>query len=214
MPLKNNSKLSPAIVFDFGGVLMDWNPHYLYQKLPGYDRGAIDRFLKEVDFFTWNVEHDRGRSFAEGTALLIARFPQYSDLIRAYDERYLETLRGPVVPVVRLLHALKDAGYPLYGLSNWPAEKFAQVRPLHPIFDIFEDIVISGEVGLVKPDKAIFDLLLQRVGRPAADCLLIDDSEHNILAARALGFQTIHFQSPEQLEAELKSRGILDGTNG
>jgi 2-haloacid dehalogenase len=201
---------SPAIVFDFGGVLMDWDPRYMYDRLPGYDRQAIDRFLQEVDFFTWNLEHDRGRPFAESTAELIARFPQYRDLIRAYDERYLESLRDPVEPVVKLLGALKNAGYPLYGLSNWPAEKFALVRPMHPFFECFEDIVISGEVKLVKPDKAIFEVLLERVGRPAAECLLIDDSERNIQVAREMGFQTIHFQLPGQLEAELRSRGILN----
>jgi 2-haloacid dehalogenase len=207
--MKKNGTAAPAIVFDFGGVLMDWNPHYLYQKMPGYDRQAVERFLKEVDFFTWNLEHDRGRSFAEGTAELIARFPQYRDLIRAYDERYLDSLRGPVQPVVQILRALKDGGYALYGLSNWPAEKFALVRPMHPFFEVFDDIVISGEVGLVKPDKAIFELLLERIGRPAGECLLIDDHDRNILAARELGFQTIQFQSPQQLEAELRSRGIL-----
>ena len=207
--MKKNGTAAPAIVFDFGGVLMDWNPHYLYQKMPGYDRQAVERFLKEVDFFTWNLEHDRGRSFAEGTAELIARFPQYRDLIRAYDERYLDSLRGPVQPVVQILRALKDAGYALYGLSNWPAEKFALVRRIYPFFAYFDDIVISGEVGLVKPDRAIFELLLERIGRPAGECLLIDDHDRNILAARELGFQTIQFQSPQQLEAELRSRGIL-----
>ncbi len=196
-------------MFDFGGVLMDWDPRYLYQKMPGYDRQAVERFLEEVDFFTWNLEHDRGRSVAEGMALLSARFPQYSDLLRAYDERYLEALRGPVEPVVRILYALKAAGYPLYGLSNWPAEKFALVRPMHPFFEAFDDMVISGEVKLIKPERAIFELLLERIGRPAEECLLIDDSERNIQAARELGFQAIHFQSPQQLEAELGRRGIL-----
>ena len=209
-PMAKNTKSSPAFVFDFGGVLMDWDPHYLYDKLPGYDRQAVERFLNEVDFFTWNLEHDRGRSFAEYTAELIARFPHYRDLIRAYDERYLESLSGPVEPVVQILCALKDAGYPLYGLSNWPAEKFALVRPMHPFFEYFEAIVISGEVGLVKPDKEIFELLLARIGRPAGECLLVDDSDRNILAARELGFQTIYFRSPGQLAADLHSLGILD----
>ena len=207
--MENHHNPVLAIVFDYGGVLMDWNPRYLYQKMPGVDAQTVERFLKEVDFFTWNVEHDRGRTFAEGTAELIARFPQYRELIRAYDERYLDSLGGPIQPVVQILQALKAAGYPLYGLSNWPAEKFALVRPLHPFFEVFDDMVISGEVRLVKPDQAIFDLLLERIGRPAGECLLIDDSPHNIAAAREMGFQTIHFQSPPQLEAELRGRGIL-----
>ncbi len=209
MSLKTTTNLSPVIVFDFGGVLIYWDPHYLYEKMAGYDRDAIDRFLKEVDFFTWNLEHDRGRSFAESTAELSAQFPHYHNLIHAYDERYLDSLSGPVEPVVAILRALKGAGYPLYGLSNWPADKFALVRPMHSFFECFDDIVISGEVKLIKPDPAIFDVLLRRIGRPAGECLLIDDSVHNIAAARELGFQTIRFESPEQLEAELRSKGVL-----
>jgi 2-haloacid dehalogenase len=208
--MKQNGKTAPVIVFDLGGVLMDWDPYYLYRKILGDDRQAVDRFLKTVDFFRWNEENDRGRSFAEGTAELIARFPEYRDLIRAYDERYLESLGGAIQPVVDILRALKDAGYPLYGLSNWPAEKFALVRPQYPFFAWFDDLVISGEVRMLKPDKAIFNLLLQRAGRPAGECLFIDDHASNIRAARELGFQTILFQSPQQLEAELRRLEILN----
>ena len=189
---------------------MDWDPYYLYSKLLGDDRQAVELFLHAIDFFGWNREQDRGRSFAEGTAELIARFPEYSQLILAYDERYLESVRGAIQPVVEILRALKDEGYRLYGLSNWPAEKFALVRPQYPFFEWFDDLVISGEVGLAKPDKAIFHLLLKRAGRPAEDCLFIDDHHGNILAARDLGFQTILFQSPQKLEAELHRMGILD----
>jgi 2-haloacid dehalogenase len=199
----------PAIIFDLGGVLMDWDPYYLYSKILGADRQAVDHFLKTVDFSGWNRENDRGRSFAEGTALLIARFPEYADLIRAYDERYLESLSGPIQPVVEILHRMKNAGNRLYVLSNWPAEKFALVRPAYAFFEWFDDLVISGEVGLIKPDHAIFQLMLDRISRPAGECLFIDDHEGNIRAARDLGFQTIHFQSPLQLEAELTRLGIL-----
>lgn len=206
-----NNKPAPVIVFDLGGVLMDWDPYYLYRKILGDDRQVVDRFLKEVDFFRWNQEQDRGRSFAEATAELSARFPEYSQLIHAYDERYLESLGGAIQPVVEIMRALKDAGYRLYCLSNWPAEKFALVRPRYAFFEWFEGRVISGEVGLIKPDKAIFDLLLERVGLPARECLFIDDHERNTCAARELGFQTILFQSPQQLEAELRRIGVLDG---
>jgi 2-haloacid dehalogenase len=192
---------------------MDWDPYYLYSRILGEDRQVVDRFLKEVDFSRWNLEQDRGRSCAEGTAELVARFPQYSELIRAYDERYLESLRGAIQPVVDILRALKDAGYRLYGLSNWPAEKFALVRPKYSFFEWFDDLVISGEVGLIKPDKAIFNLLLERIMLPAGRCLFIDDHDTNIRVARELGFQTILFQSPQQLEAELRRMGILDDYN-
>jgi 2-haloacid dehalogenase len=209
--MEEKGKTAPVIVFDLGGVLMDWDPYYLYSKILGDDRQAVERFFKAVDFFGWNLEQDRGRSFAEGTAELAVRFPEYSALIRAYDERYLESLRGAIQPVVEILGALKEAGYRLYGLSNWPAEKFALVRPQYPFFAWFDDLVISGEVGLIKPDKAIFNLLLERAGRPAGECLFIDDHDDNITAARELGFQTILFESPQQLDAELRRMGILDG---
>lgn len=209
--MKKNGKKVPVIIFDLGGVLIDWNPYYLYRKLLGDDRQAVERFLKAVDFSGWNKEQDRGRSFAEGNAELVARFPEYRDLIFAYDERYLESIGGPIQPVVEILRGLKDQGYPLYGLSNWPAEKFALVRPIYPFFEWFDDLVISGEVGLVKPDKTIFNLLLERIGRPAGECLYIDDHAPNITAARELGFQTIRFQSPQQLEMDLHRMGILNG---
>jgi 2-haloacid dehalogenase len=197
-----------AIVFDFGGVLMDWDPYYLFGKMLGNDRTAMDQFLKEINFSTWNVELDRGLSFAEGTKELISHFPQYQELIRAYDVRYLETVKGAFQPVVDILQKLKEAGYPLYGLSNWSAEKFTLVRASHPFFEWFDEIVLSGEIGLVKPDKAMFDFLLQRIGLPASECLFIDDYPPNINAARDLGFQTIHYQSPQQLQSELNKRGI------
>ena len=188
---------------------MDWDPYYLYRKILGDDRQAVDHFLKEVDFFVWNEEQDRGRSFAEGNAELIARFPQYRELILAYDRRYLESLNGAIQPVVELLRRLKYLGYPLYGLSNWPAEKFALVRPRYAFFEWFNSLIISGEVRLLKPDKAIFELLLTRAGYPASECLFIDDHQSNITAARELGFQAIHFQSPQQLEADLRRMAIL-----
>jgi 2-haloacid dehalogenase len=207
--MNKNEKTAPVIVFDIGGVLMDWDPYYLYRKILGNDRQAMEAFLKAVDFSGWNKEQDRGRSFAEGTAELTARFPEYSELIRAYDERYLESLGGAIQPVVEILRKLKDAGYSLFCLSNWSAEKFAQVRTSYPFFEWFDGLVISGEVRLIKPDKAIFELLLKRAGHPASECLFIDDHNSNIFVAKELGFQTILFQSPQQLEAELHHMGIL-----
>ncbi len=204
-----SNDMLPVMVFDFGGVLMDWDPFYLYRKILGDDRSAMERFLAEIDFPDWNREQDRGRSFVEGTAELIARFPQHRELIRAYDERYLETVGGAIQDSVEILRALKAAGYPLYGLSNWPAEKFALVRPHYPFFHWFDGIVVSGEVGLIKPDPAIFELLLARVERPAGECLFIDDNLANVQAAGRLGFQTIRFQSAAQLRADLRERGIL-----
>lgn len=200
-----------VIIFDLGGVLMDWSPYYLYCDKLGIDRQVVDHFLKEVDFSGWNKEQDRGRSFAEATTELTLRFPEYSEMIYAYDTRYLDSVGGSFQPVVDILSKLKQAGYSLFVLSNWPAEKFKLVRPQYPFFDWFDGIVISGEVGLVKPEQAIYELLLERIGHPAGDCLFIDDHFPNISVANELGFQTIHFLSEQQLEAELQQLGILNG---
>ncbi|KPL83968.1 hypothetical protein SE15_01835 [Thermanaerothrix daxensis] len=206
--MNTNESKKPAIVFDFGGVLIDWNPYYLYRHFLGEDPEATRRFLQAVNFAEWNRENDRGRTLAQGTAELANRFPEYRDLILAYDQRYLETIGGPIQPVVEILRALKEQGYPLYGLSNWPAEKFAIVRQIYPFFAWFDDLVISGEVRLIKPEHAIFELLLKRIGRPAQECVYIDDNEENIAVARGLGFRVVLFRSPEQLKKTLRRMGI------
>jgi 2-haloacid dehalogenase len=210
LAMKKMNKAATVIVFDLGGVLMDWNPYHLYCDKLGLDREVVDRFMEDVDFAGWNKEQDRGRSFAEATKVLSARFPQYRDLIYAYDKFYLDSLGGSIQPVVDILQKLKNVEYPLYILSNWPAEKFELVRPLYPFIEWFDGIVISGEVGSIKPERVIFKILLERTGHPANECLFIDDHIPNIRVAEGLGFQTILFQSAEQLEAELRKRGILD----
>ena len=198
----------PAIVFDFGGVLMDWNPRYLYRKIFD-DPGEMERFLEEVEFGAWNEEQDRGRPFAEGVAVLIARFPDYRTAIEAFHHRWEETIAGEIAGSVEILAALRDAGYPLYGLSNWSAETFAVVRHRYPFFSWFDEIVLSGEEKVCKPDPGLFNVLLERSGRPAGECVFIDDSLPNVTAARALGFQVVHFRSPEQLREELTDRGFF-----
>jgi 2-haloacid dehalogenase len=199
----------PALVFDFGGVLVDWDPHYLYRPFFNGDDAAIDRFLLEIGFREWNLQQDGGRSFDEGVAVLSAQFPQYAALIRAYHDHYAESITGPIAGTVEILRACWAAGHPLYGLSNWAQEKFDLVRPKYEFFDCFDDILISSTVNLVKPDPRIFEVFLQRIGRRAEDCVYIDDSAANAAVADRLGFITIHFASPPQLAAELDRRGVL-----
>jgi 2-haloacid dehalogenase len=199
----------PAIIFDFGGVLIDWDPRYLYRKLFDGDDQAVERFLKEIRFFEWNLQQDAGRSFKTAVAEACARYPAHCELIQAYDERYEESISGPIWSSVEILRELREAGYPLYALSNWPEEKWRLVRPKYGFFTWFEDLVISGEVQLAKPDPAIFQLLLERIGRPAGECIFIDDAPHNIEIADKLGFQTILFESPGQLRTALEARRIL-----
>jgi 2-haloacid dehalogenase len=201
--MKELKDRKPGIVFDFGGVLIDWNPRYLYRGLFNDDTEAMERFLDEVEFVAWNQQQDKGRPFAIAVAELCRQFPHYGDMIRAYHQRWRESIAGVIQPSVDILYRLKEAGHTLFGLSNWAAETFYEIRDSHQFLEVFDDIVISGDVGLIKPDPLIFDFFLKRVRRDAKSCLFIDDSQANIDAARDLGFQTILFESPGQLEAEL-----------
>jgi 2-haloacid dehalogenase len=206
--MMENLNHQPTIVFDFGGVLLDWNPRHLYRKIFKGDEEAMERFLEEIHFMEWNIQQDAGRPFAEAVEIHCQQFPDDCDLIRAYHERWEESIAGAIQPVVEILYQLRARGYRLVALSNWADETFQQVRHQYEFMDWFEDIIISGAVKLVKPDPRIFELLLKRIQRPAEACVLIDDSRANIEVARQLGMQTIHFQSPEQLVVELGEMGI------
>ncbi len=197
-----------AIIFDFGAVLVEWEPRHIFRNyFP--DNAAIEAFLQEIDFKQWNVEQDKGRSFTEGIELLSQKFPQHTGIFHAFQERWGESIVGEIEGTVQLLHELKAKGHPVYGLSNWSAETFPIARARYAFFELFDDMVISGEVKLVKPEPAIFEYCLQKIGRPAHECLFIDDSEPNIIAATKLGFDCVHFKSPQQLKEELHKRELL-----
>jgi len=198
-----NSPIKKAIIFDYGNVLLKWDPRNIYQRFFPNDPEGMERFLSEVNFADWNLQQDKGRPFVEGIALLSGQFPQYSHLIQAYYDHWIDSVGGPITGTVNILKRLKQAGYPLYGLSNWSAETFPFMRTKHDFFDLFDDMVISGEVGHVKPGPEIYQILLEKIGKPAQECLFIDDSLANVHQAQTLGFVVIHFQSPEQLEASL-----------
>jgi 2-haloacid dehalogenase len=198
-----------AIVFDFGGVLFDWNPRYLYRRFFDGNPEAMERFLADTDFTAWNLRLDEGEPFASVMAELCERFPHYAPLFQAYDQCYDETLAGVIQPNVDTLGRLKQAGYPLYALSNWSMEKYAVIRPRYDFLNWFADVVISGDVKLVKPDPAIFRILLARIDRPPDMCLFIDDSPKNVETADRLGFRSLWYQSPEQLRATLVQLKLL-----
>jgi 2-haloacid dehalogenase len=204
--LKNKE---PAFIFDFGGVLIDWDPRYLYRKLFDENPEAMERFLKEVDFYSWNARQDEGRTFTKGVEELCERFPHYRDLIQAYDRRWDESIAGPIPGTLAILRTLREMSYPLYGLSNWSVEKFELVQHKYEMFGWFEMILVSGEVKVIKPNPRIFGIMLERIERNPEECLLVDDSIQNVEVARQLGFQTIHFRSPEQLLDELRQRRLL-----
>ena len=197
-----------AIIFDFGNVLCIWDPRQVYK---GFfpDAQAIDAFLKEINFSAWNLEQDKGRPFADGVALLSAQFPRYARLIQIYNERWEDSIVGSIDGTIELVRRLKQAKYPLYLLTNFSSEKFSLIRQRYDFLQLFDDLIISGEHRLVKPDPAIYRLTLGRINWPAHECVYIDDSSVNIETARSLGFETIHFQSPAQLEVRLQQLNIL-----
>ncbi len=197
-----------AVIFDFGGVLIDWNPYYLYRKLLVNDT-EIARFLQEIDFKTWNYEFDKGYPFEQGIAEMMSKYPQHSELIQIYGERWLETIGVTFDETIQLVEEVKDKGYRVLGLSNWSVEKFKIVRPKYEFFNLFEDMVISGEVKTAKPEARIYQILLERNHLNAAECLYIDDSEDNIRGGRQVGLNTIQYQSSRLLRDALQAYGIL-----
>ena len=200
----------PVVVFDLGGVLIDWNPRHLYRKLFD-DESAMEDFLARICTPAWNLGMDAGRPFAEGIAGLVARHPGQAPLIEAYHARWGEMVTGAIEGSVRHLEALTADGREVFALTNWSAETFRPTRARFPFLDLFAHILVSGDVGLVKPDPAIYRLLLARIGRPAEACLFIDDSAANVAAAVGLGFDAIRFESPEQLGHALARRGLPHG---
>lgn len=190
------------IVFDFGGVLLDWNPHYLYDPYFG-DVEKAEWFLTHICTYEWNAQHDNGKPIAEGTAELIALHPEWEKEIRMYYDEFMKMMGGQIPGMEELVKKLKANGQRVFGLSNWSVETFALVRPVYPVLDLMEDMVISGVEKVMKPDHRIFELALDRFGIKAEETIFIDDNPNNVKAANELGIHGILFQSREQLEKEL-----------
>jgi 2-haloacid dehalogenase len=200
-----------AVVFDLGGVLIDWNPRYLYRKLFNGDDGAMEDFLRDVCNSSWNERQDEGRSWADAIASLVAAYPEKEALIRAYRERWAEMLAGPIEGTVSILRRLREREVPLYAITNWSAETFPLARERFEFLAWFRDIVVSGDEKTLKPGPRIFQALFDRNGLSASDCLFIDDVPANVDGARSAGMRAIHFRSPEALDAELRGLGLLEG---
>lgn len=200
---------SRTVIFDFGGVLVDWNPRHLYRKLFGGDDAAMERFLAEVCTPDWNLRQDAGRPFAEAIAELVAQHPEQAALIRAFHERWPETLGDAIAGSVAILGELRTAGHRLYGLTNWSHETWPLGRARFSFFDWFEGIVVSGEERLIKPDPRIFARLFERYGVDPSRAVYIDDVAANVAGAAAVGLDAVQFASPAQLRAALIERGLL-----
>tara|TARA_R100001244_G_scaffold6593_5_gene7851 strand:- start:25651 stop:26277 length:627 start_codon:yes stop_codon:yes gene_type:complete len=197
-----------SVIFDIGNVLYRWDLRCLFEKLID-DPEELDWFLAHVVTPEWHFQHDAGRSFAVMVAERSREFPGYADHILAYSRRFPETIPGPVEGMLEIVEALANRKVPLFAISNFGAESWAQFRPTAPIFEIFSDIIISGEEKLIKPDAAIFELALDRFARRPEQCLFIDDREDNVMAAEAIGLASHHFKDVNQLERELKALHLL-----
>jgi 2-haloacid dehalogenase len=197
-----------VVVFDLGGVLLEWNPRHLYRKLFA-DEDAMEEFLARVCTTEWNERQDAGRPFAEAVAELAPAHPDKLHLINAWHERFGEMIPDAIHGTVEILRELKSRSVPVYALSNWSAETFPSQRERFAFLAWFDGIVVSGHEGCMKPDERIFRILLERYGLAADETVFIDDNPKNARAASALGIHGIHFQSPDKLRRELTALGLL-----
>lgn len=192
-----------TVIFDLGGVLIDWNPRYLYRKLFKQE-ADMEQFLSEVCTHEWNTRQDAGRSLQEATDLLVKEFPQQETYIRAYYGRWEEMLGGVIEGTVEMLNEIRQSGaYRLYALTNWSAETLPIALERFAFFQQFDGMVVSGEERLIKPYPEIYRVLFDRFEVAPERAVYIDDSFPNVLTARELGLHAFHFQSPETLRQEL-----------
>ena len=201
-----------AVVFDFGGVLIDWSPDYLYRQLIA-DEAERRWFLTHVCSMEWVIRQDGGQPIAEATEQLVAQFPDHEALIRAFYERWHEMVAGVLEEGVAIMEKLEAAEVPLFGLTNWSAETFPYAWEHYPVLRRFRDIVVSGRVGLVKPDPAIFAAMRERIdahmpGVQPSELVFIDDNLKNAEAATALGWHGVHHANAAQTEAKLRELGL------
>jgi 2-haloacid dehalogenase len=198
-----------VVVFDLGGVLIDWNPRNLYRKLFAGDDAAMEAFLENVCTTEWNERQDAGRTFAEAVAELMPRHADKRELIEAFGARFGEMIPGAIAGSVEILGELKRCGVPVYGISNWSAETFPPQRERFPFLSWLDGLVISGNEGVIKPDPRIFRILLDRYAIAPEAAVFVDDVARNAAAAATLGLHGIHFRAPEQLRRELVALGLL-----
>jgi len=195
------------IVFDFGGVLVDWNPRYFYNN-HFKDKVQMEYFLENICNHNWNVKQDGGRLLAEATKSLQKQFPEYSTMIQYYYDNFEVMLGGEISENVRLLNPLNEK-YKLFGLTNWSGETFPIALKKFSFFEVFQGIIVSGDEKMVKPDKEIFYLLLDRYQLEAKNSLFIDDNIENINSAKEIGFHTIHFNNGTDVENEMRQMKLL-----
>ena len=197
-----------AVVFDVGGVLLDWNPRHLYRKLFADER-EMERFLAEICTLDWHAAHDLGTPYSESLPRLAAEHPEHEDMILAWGRRSEEMIAGPIPGTVDILGELRDRDVRCYALTNMEAETYPLRLERYDFMRWFDGTVVSATEGVAKPDPEVFLRLLRRYDLVAERTLLVDDSDRNIRSARALGMRTVRFRSAEQLRERLVREGLL-----
>ncbi len=206
--MQETSNKIKNIIFDFGGVVMDWNPRYFFKDYFNDDE-RMEYFLKNIAVDEWNAEQDRGRPLKEGTEIQVAKHPDWEKEIRAFYDNWTTMLRSDIPENVAVLRKLENTDYELFGLTNWSHETFPYALENYDFFRIFEGkIVVSGEERLIKPDPQIWHVLLERYNLNPEESVFIDDNAKNIEVAKSLGFITVHITENTDLEAELKKLGL------
>jgi 2-haloacid dehalogenase len=203
------SKTINTIIFDLGGVLLDWNPLYVYDENYFESQEKRDQFFSNICTSEWNEEQDAGRSIVTGTQLLVEKFPQWEQAIRDYYGRWTEMLQGPIPETVEIFKKLKESGeYKIYALTNWQADLFNIALVRYHFLHWFDGIVVSGVEKTRKPFPEFYRLLLQRYHIDAGTAIFIDDNLRNVAGAEAVGIMGIHFQSPDQLADTLRKLNV------
>jgi 2-haloacid dehalogenase len=200
--------MEKTIVFDLGGVLVDWNPRYLYRSVFN-DDAKMNHFLANICTGNWNELQDAGRSIQEATEVLVGHFPEYEFYIRMFYGEWQKMLNGPINGTVDILKTLKNKEYRILALTNWSAETFPIALGLFDFLHWFDDVLVSGKEKLIKPDPAIFNLLIKRYSLDPAQTIFIDDNIKNVTSAKEVGLDAIHFTDPHILRLQLNERGII-----
>jgi 2-haloacid dehalogenase len=195
-----------TIIFDLGGVLVDWKPEYLYRKIFNGNEKKVQWFLNNVCTSEWNAEQDGGRTIEEAENVKISEFPEHEDLIRLYYTEWHQMFSGSIEENVQIFKSLKASGsYKIYALTNWSAEKWDKALELFPFFHFFDGVVVSGQEKTRKPFPKIYNIIIDKYAIDPEKTIFIDDNEENIIAANALKYHGIHYKSTQQLLKELNS---------
>lgn len=199
-----------AVVFDIGGVLLDWDPRHLYRQLIP-DQAEMEDFLGRICTPAWHLAHDLGADTEQSCIELAREYPARADLIMAWASRGEEMIAGQFDDVIDVLAEVKAAGLPCYALSNMEADRFAVRRAKYPFFELFDGCVISGEERVAKPDLKIFEILLSRYGLAGPATVFIDDQPRNVTAARQAGLTAVRYAAASQLRQDLRGFGLVIG---